>query len=441
MSHSMKAGMVAAMFTLVAGASSGFAQQVDPSDMRETARELQQAKLSLGDAIKTAEKHCGGTAVSALVLTNPMELDQFSRYGSNPEGDAVGKSRSAGANLPNRDNVHAAVTCVVNDVQFRRLLVDLNGGRVIRVDNDSSFAHGYGYGVDTNRDRWERDRERWERDRDGDRHTDRDQRDRWNDDRSVNRGQHEFRKVSDLLNLSATNRQDQDLGDIDDIAIDMQNKRAVYGVLKRGGLLGFGSDSFAIPISEFDNTYGREVVLDVTARELEDRDGFDTDNWPKEADWHWSRTGELRDRPAAVAVTPASEIISKKLYGSDDKEVGAIRELILDVHTGRLAYAAVEVNDKLVYVPCDAITMSQDKPRVAKTRKDFEALSAWPTDREPDWYSARWNRSVAEEFGVNPYWLRDSSIRDRESEQTERRQDDRQSRDRSRSDDDRNNNR
>ncbi|MDZ4817790.1 MAG: PRC-barrel domain-containing protein [Planctomycetota bacterium] len=86
------------------------------------------------------------------------------------------------------------------------------------------------------------------------------------------------------------NTQDEDLGDIKEIMLDVHSGRVNYAVLSFGGFLGMGDELFAVPWSALTlDTKNKRFVLDVEKSRLEDAPGFDKDKWPNMADETWAK--------------------------------------------------------------------------------------------------------------------------------------------------------
>jgi len=84
------------------------------------------------------------------------------------------------------------------------------------------------------------------------------------------------------------NKQDEDLGDIIEIMIDVPTGRVAYAVLSFGGFLGMGDKLFAVPWSALVlDTVNKRFTLDVSKERLKDAPGFDKDAWPDMADPTW----------------------------------------------------------------------------------------------------------------------------------------------------------
>jgi sporulation protein YlmC with PRC-barrel domain len=85
------------------------------------------------------------------------------------------------------------------------------------------------------------------------------------------------------------NRQEEHLGEIKTIMLDVPSGRIAYAVLAAGGFLGMGKRLFAIPWSALTLDVDKECfVLDANKERLENAPGFDDDNWPSMADSTWA---------------------------------------------------------------------------------------------------------------------------------------------------------
>ena len=88
----------------------------------------------------------------------------------------------------------------------------------------------------------------------------------------------------DVVNL-----QDEKLGTIEDIMLDVGSGRIAYAVLSFGGILGMGDKLFAVPWSAMTLDADRKCfVLDVPKDRLQSAPGFDKDHWPAMADQSWA---------------------------------------------------------------------------------------------------------------------------------------------------------
>ncbi len=89
--------------------------------------------------------------------------------------------------------------------------------------------------------------------------------------------------ASDLKKFKVVNDRGEDLGKIEELAIDLVSGRVAYIVAS------FEDKLFAIPwhaakISHHD----RKFILTISKDVLKDAPGFDKDNWPNWADPNWA---------------------------------------------------------------------------------------------------------------------------------------------------------
>jgi sporulation protein YlmC with PRC-barrel domain len=91
-------------------------------------------------------------------------------------------------------------------------------------------------------------------------------------------------KASDIVGGDVRSSTGEDLGSIDDLALDLNSSRVAYAVVSFGGILGIGDKLFAIPMESFTRNADDKWVLAVTKERLKDAPGFDKKNWPNMAD-------------------------------------------------------------------------------------------------------------------------------------------------------------
>ena len=84
------------------------------------------------------------------------------------------------------------------------------------------------------------------------------------------------------------NLQNEDLGKIEHLMIDLGTGRIAYAVLSFGGFLGMGDKLFAIPWSALTvDTFEKRFILQVDKELLKRAPGFDKEQWPNMADRAW----------------------------------------------------------------------------------------------------------------------------------------------------------
>jgi sporulation protein YlmC with PRC-barrel domain len=93
-----------------------------------------------------------------------------------------------------------------------------------------------------------------------------------------------------LIGNDVYNSQNESLGDIKEIMLDMHNGKVAYAVLSFGGFLTIGEKLFAIPWSALTlDTVNKGFILNADKDSLKNAPGFDPDDWPDMADPTWVR--------------------------------------------------------------------------------------------------------------------------------------------------------
>ncbi|QDU26161.1 PRC-barrel domain protein [Anatilimnocola aggregata] len=92
---------------------------------------------------------------------------------------------------------------------------------------------------------------------------------------------------SKLMGLAVKNRDNEDLGKIEDLVID-ERGHVRYAAVSYGGFLGFNNKLFAVPWKaltlKHDTSNNYWVELNVSKKYIESAEGFDKEKWPTFAD-------------------------------------------------------------------------------------------------------------------------------------------------------------
>jgi sporulation protein YlmC with PRC-barrel domain len=93
-------------------------------------------------------------------------------------------------------------------------------------------------------------------------------------------------RASKLIGTDVKNGAGEDLGEIEDLVIDLRNGRVRYAAVSFGGFLGLGDKLFAVPYNSLklvENNGSQHYVLNVEKARLKNAPGFDKDKWPTAA--------------------------------------------------------------------------------------------------------------------------------------------------------------
>lgn len=275
-------------------------------------------------------------------------------------------------------------------------------------------------------------------------------------------------KASKLIGAKVVNDQQQRLGTIKEIVLTPDRTAVSYAVLSHGGLWSRGGKLFAVPWSQFEvKSPGNILMLhNVSPADLKNAKGFDKNNWPAAAHEDWlgydvnraaapsgskpvARMGwdegvygdpvlgveEYREhaerarigpRPdpreslsGAEATIAKADIKNRKfcemagltVKNNQGEKLGRVRDAVIDVHTGKVAYAVlslksglVDRNRKMAAVPWSALEVIPQS-RVARLNADKQTLEsiAFRKGEFPNLDNSQYSRQLHERFAATPY--------------------------------------
>ena len=116
-------------------------------------------------------------------------------------------------------------------------------------------------------------------------------------------------------------------------------------------------------------------------------------------------------------VLSATTITGDKVINTAGDQLGTIKELMIDLDGGLIAYAVLSfggilgMGDKLFAIPWEAFTIDTDNHTFI-LNVDKEVLENAPGFDKDNWpdnakYEAGWLLGVYEYYGYSPYWLPD----------------------------------
>lgn len=91
-----------------------------------------------------------------------------------------------------------------------------------------------------------------------------------------------------LAGTQVINRQDEPLGQVEEIVIDVPRGCIAYAAMASGGFLGLGERLFAVPWTALRYDAGRQCfVMDARKEIFENAPGFDKNHWPTQPQREW----------------------------------------------------------------------------------------------------------------------------------------------------------
>ncbi|HKY54180.1 MAG TPA: PRC-barrel domain-containing protein [Anaerolineales bacterium] len=117
------------------------------------------------------------------------------------------------------------------------------------------------------------------------------------------------------------------------------------------------------------------------------------------------------------SVLPATTLIGDKVINTAGEQLGTLKELMIDLDGGLIAYAVLSfggilgMGNKLFAIPWEAFTIDTDNHTLI-LNVDKEVLENAPGFDKDNWpdnakYEAGWLLGVYEYYGYSPYWMPD----------------------------------
>lgn len=228
-------------------------------------------------------------------------------------------------------------------------------------------------------------------------------------------------RASDLIGMDVHNLQGRDLGEINDLMVDVNNQRVRYAILAFGGFMGLGEKLFAYPVGVL-RTSGDRLLLDVPQERLERAPGFDRNLWPDwidtsyrdEVDRYFGPGVSGPERLKNVRLIRASELIDMDVNDPRGREAGEVEDLVVNFSTGKVRYAVLDfdkawsADDKLLPMPLNTLrlpTDTDDEAVLQVPREKLNMTSGFDENSWPDLNSAQYREQVDQDLPLYYSWI------------------------------------
>lgn len=111
-------------------------------------------------------------------------------------------------------------------------------------------------------------------------------------------------------------------------------------------------------------------------------------------------------------VVSAGSMTGDSVRNGGGEDLGKVQELMLDVHSGSIAYAVLSfggflgMGDKLFAVPWKALTLVQGEEYflLDVDKKVLQEAPGFDKDAWPDFSNQAWGREIHDHYGATPSW-------------------------------------
>jgi sporulation protein YlmC with PRC-barrel domain len=111
-------------------------------------------------------------------------------------------------------------------------------------------------------------------------------------------------------------------------------------------------------------------------------------------------------------ILSSSTISGDKVVNRQGEDLGDIKDLMIDVDSGRVAYAVLEfggflgLGSKLFAVPLSAMEVDPENHRFIfdQSKETLKNAPGFDKDNWPNFSDRDWGTNVHAHYGVRPYW-------------------------------------
>lgn len=111
-------------------------------------------------------------------------------------------------------------------------------------------------------------------------------------------------------------------------------------------------------------------------------------------------------------ILSSSTISGEKVVNRQGEDLGDIKDLMIDIDSGRVVYAVLEfggflgLGSKLFAVPLPAMKVDTENHRFVfdQSKETLKNAPGFDKDDWPDFSDRTWGTDVHAHYGVRPYW-------------------------------------
>jgi sporulation protein YlmC with PRC-barrel domain len=247
----------------------------------------------------------------------------------------------------------------------------------------------------------------------------------------------ELRRASKIDGLEVQASDNEKVGKINNLAIDLDSGRVIFAVVSSGGVLGVGDKLAAVPFKALHfGDLNNVAKLTVDKATFDSAPKLDKDSWNNLNDRTWRttaykhykldvnwdapldvRTGEMTiktetERPA-TNIVKSTEAIGMDVHNTQNDNLGDINDLVIDVNRAQVVYTVLGfggvlgVGEKLFAVPWQSLKLDRaDKKFVLNVDKDkLKNAPGFDRDKWPDMTDTNWSQNIYAFYGAQPDWV------------------------------------
>lgn len=251
-------------------------------------------------------------------------------------------------------------------------------------------------------------------------------------------------KATEILGIIVKNKQNEKIGKVEDLTVDVASGRIIQVILSTGKYIGSDGTLTAVPPGALHHDAANKILnLDAKKEKLTSAPKFEMSRWAEESDTdhlsaiyrHFGEesafafiqnggvvqndkasTGESlisSARPSQIQM--ASKFIGTPVKNLQEEKLGTVDNLLLDLPAGRVVAVIVSsggflgMGDELSAVPSAALLLNADRDAL-KLDASKEMLSSAPhfkANQWPDFAESSYASGIYQAYKIEPYFTTD----------------------------------
>ena len=266
-------------------------------------------------------------------------------------------------------------------------------------------------------------------------------------------------KASDLIGMTVNNYQNEKLGKVDDLAVDVESGRVVEVILSTGGFLGVGDTLSVVPPEALHHDVANKVLhLNADKAKLQGAPKFEMSKWAEysdadhlsavyryyghepaftfiqrgdagsaasantssthKADGTWDKDRLTSDsqwmipESRLVQIQKASKLMGTPVNNLQDEKLGKVENLLVDLPSGRVVAVIVSsggflgMGDELSAVPPTALqfTAARDTLQLDASKETLSSAPHFKANQWPDFAQPAYAAGVYHAYKTEPYF-------------------------------------
>lgn len=194
----------------------------------------------------------------------------------------------------------------------------------------------------------------------------------------------QIERANKLIGRDVLGSDNQKLGKIDNIVVDLESGRVLYGVIGSGGVAGVGEKKRAVAPGVFQETTDNTARLSIDKAKLEGAPEFTKDidkdtelgkaqfvnqvyQYFGQSAWWQGGAGSSASEGEFHNVHKASDVIGMKVRNVSNEDMGKIDNLMINLPQGRIVYAILDpdrslnLGKDLYALPPNAFSLNTDR--------------------------------------------------------------------------------